>query len=49
MIDTKYHYVGSANCYISDYEKENPNHPNAAAVYVQFDVFTGELTTPFHS
>lgn len=49
MIDTKFHYVGSANCYISDYEKENPNHPNAAAVYVQFDVFTGELTTPFHS
>ena len=49
MIDTRFHYVGSANCYISDYEKENPNHPDAVAVYVQFDVFTGDLTTPFHS
>lgn len=49
MIATKYRYVGSANCYISDYKKENPNHPNAVAVYVQYDVFVPNLSTPLHS
>ncbi len=48
MIAKKYHYVGSANCYISDYEKNNSSHPNAGAVYVHFDVFVPELTTPTH-
>ena len=49
MIAEKYHYVGSANCYVSDYKKENPEHPKANAVYVQFDVFVPDLTTPTHS
>ena len=49
MIAEKYHYVGSANCYVSDYKKENPEHPKANAVYVQFDVFVPVLTTPTHS
>ena len=48
MIAKKYHYVGSANCYISDYEKNNSSHPNAGAVYVHYDVFVPELTTPTH-
>ena len=49
MIAEKYHYAGSSNCYISDYKKNNPDHPNAAAVYVQFDVFVPDLTTHVHS
>ncbi len=49
MVAEKYHYVGSANCYVSDYKKENPEHPKANAVYVQFDVFVPVLTTPTHS
>ncbi len=49
MIADKYHYVGSSNCYVSNYEKENPEHPRAGAVYVQFDVFVPSLTTPTHS
>ncbi len=49
MVAEKYHYVGSSNCYVSDYEKDNPDHPNAGAVYVQFDVFVPDLTTPTHS
>ena len=48
MVAKKYHYVGSANCYISDYEKNNSSHPNAGAVYVHYDVFVPELTTPTH-
>ena len=46
MIAKKYHYVGSANCYISDYEKNNSSHPNAGAVYVHYDVFVPNLITP---
>ena len=49
MVAEKYHYVGSSNCYVSDYEKDNPDHPGAEAVYVQFDVFVPDLTTPTHS
>jgi hypothetical protein len=49
MVAEKYHYVGSSNCYVSDYEKDNPDHPGAGAVYVQFDVFVPDLTTPTHS
>lgn len=49
MIAEKYHYLGSANCYISDYKKENPNHPDAEAVYIQFDVFVPDLITPVHN
>ena len=49
MIDEKYHYLGSSNAYISAYEKENPEYPNAEWVSVQFDVFTGTLTTPLHN
>ncbi len=48
MIAEKYHYVGSSNCYIGDYEKKNPDHPTAEAVYIQFDVFVPKLTTPTH-
>ncbi len=46
MVAKKYHYVGSANCYISDYEKNNSSHPNAGAVYVHYDVFVPNLITP---
>ena len=46
MIAKKYHYVESANCYISDYEKNNSSHPNAGAVYVHYDVFVPNLITP---
>lgn len=46
MIAKKYHYVGSANCYISDYEKNNSSHPNAGAVYVHYDIFVPNLITP---
>ena len=49
MVAEKYHYVGSANCYVSDYIKENPDHPTANAVYVHFDVFVPKLTTPTHN
>ena len=49
MVAEKYHYVGSSNCYVSDYKKDNPDHPGAGAVYVQFDVFVPDLTTPTHS
>ena len=49
MVDKKHYYVGCANCYISDYKKINPDHPDAKAVYVQFDVFVPALTTPTHS
>ena len=49
MVAEKYHYVGSANCYVSDYIKENPDYPNANAVYIHFDVFVPKLTTPTHS
>ncbi len=48
IIAEKYCYLGSANCYISDYKKENAEYPNAEAVYVHFDVFVPELTTPTH-
>ena len=49
MVDKKHYYVGCANCYISDYKKINPDHPDAKVVYVQFDVFVPALTTPTHS
>lgn len=49
MIAEGHHYLGSANCYISDYKKENPEHPGAKAVYVHFDVFVPSLITPIHS
>ena len=48
MIAGKHHYLGSSNCYISDYKKENPEHPDAEAVYIQFDVFVPDLISPVH-
>ncbi len=48
MIAGKHHYLGSSNCYISDYKKENPEHPDAEAVYIQFDVFVPDLVSPVH-
>ncbi len=49
MTAEKYHYMGSANCYISDYKKENPRHPDAEAVYIHYDVFVPDLITPVHN
>ena len=48
MVSKQYRYLGSANVYVGVYEKENPEHPKAAAVYVQFDVFIDKLTTPMN-
>lgn len=49
MINEEYHYLGSSNAYISAYEKENPEHPDAEWVSIQYDVFTDTLTTPLHN
>ena len=48
MINVDFHYVGSANCYVSEYEKVNPKHPKATAVYIHYDVFVPEIKTPTH-